>query len=110
MGRQTAGGSRLLSSVCCVEDQWGHSNLEAMVLWLCCIPPDGDVLYLYKDAASVGSALIYFCSEPRNWHPSVFGTSLQRKKNQKPTPSSVHKNGPWPIISQIVRKLLGSLY
>lgn len=34
------------SSVCCVEDQWGHSNLEAMVLWLYFIPPDGDVLYL----------------------------------------------------------------
>lgn len=44
-GRQlvVAGSS---SSVCCVEDQWGHSNLEAMVLWLCRIPPDGDLLYL----------------------------------------------------------------
>lgn len=32
--------------ISCVEDQWGHSNLEAMVLWLSCIPPDGYVLYL----------------------------------------------------------------
>lgn len=65
-----------VSSVCCAEDQWGHSNLEATVLWLCCIPPDGNVLYLYKDAARVGSVLIYFCSELRNWHPPVFGDRL----------------------------------
>lgn len=48
--------------VSCIEDQWGHSNLEAMVLWLSCIPPDGDVLYLWNDAASVGLAFICFCS------------------------------------------------
>lgn len=97
-----------VSSVCCAEDQWGHSNLEAMVLWLCCIPPDGDVLYLYKDAARVGSVLIYFCSELRNWHPPVFGTRLQRKE-KKPSLPSVH-NYFWPIIFQEVWKLLGSLY
>lgn len=34
------------SPVCCVKDQGGHSNLEAVVLWPSCIPPDGDVLYL----------------------------------------------------------------
>lgn len=87
-----------VSSFCCAEDQWGHSNLEAMVLWLCCIPPDGDVLYLYKDAARVGSVLIYFCSKLRNWHPPVFGTRLQR---EKPTLPSVH-NYFWPIIFQEV--------
>lgn len=101
-----------VSSVCCAEDQWGHSNLEATVLWLCCIPPDGNVLYLYKDAARVGSVLIYFCSELRNWHPPVFGTRLGGVcvcvGGGETSLPSVH-NYFWPIIFQEVWKLLGSL-
>lgn len=45
--------------VCCVEDQWGHSDLEAMVLWLCCIPPDGDVFYIFKKMLPVLAQLLF---------------------------------------------------
>lgn len=31
-------------SICCVEDQWGHSHLEVAVLWRYCISADGDIL------------------------------------------------------------------
>lgn len=97
-----------VSSVCCAEDQWGHSNLETTVLWLCCIPPDGNVLYLYKDTARVGSVLIYFCSELRNWHLPVFGARLGGVWGGGTSLPSVH-NYFWPIIFQEVWKLLGSL-
>lgn len=64
LGRQSSWPCRLFIRLLS-EDWWGHSCLEAVVPRLGFIPPDGHVLYPEKDAASVGPALICFCSEPR---------------------------------------------
>ena len=83
------------SSICCLRTSGGHSSLEAVVLRLCCIPPDGIILYLENDAATVGPALICFCSEPRNQHLPVLGITF---KGIKPTLPTVHKDQGVPII------------
>lgn len=105
LGRQSSWPCRLFIRLLS-EDRWGHLCLEAVVPRLGFIPPDGDILYPEKDAASIGPVLICFRSEPRNQHLPALGITF---KGIKPALPTVHKDWQVPVVSDRSRKLLGSL-